>query len=66
MLVMGEGRNPGAAQLQALGNTCMWDKRAQQDSGKSQNGRGPTGAAMHRQRFSRKSAQEIADKIKLP
>ena len=65
MLVMGEGRNPGAAQLQALGKQ-HGIKDAQEILAKVK-----TAVANWRRRYaeqadvSRKSTKEIADKIKL-
>jgi serine/threonine-protein kinase HipA len=64
MLVMGEGRNPGTAQLQALG-TQHGLKRAPEILTKVQ--RAVTNWSHYAEEagLTRKSAQEIADKLKL-
>jgi len=65
MLVMGEGRNPGAAQLQALGKQ-HGIKNAQEVLAKVKTV--VTNWTRHAEQadVSRKSTKEIADKIKLP
>jgi serine/threonine-protein kinase HipA len=65
MLVMGEGRNPGAAQLQALGKQHRI-KNAQEILMKVKTAVANWRRYAEQARVSQKSAQEIADNIKLP
>ena len=65
MLVMGEGRNPGAAQLQALGKQHGM-KNASEILAKGQSAVANWRRYAEQADVSRKSAKEIADKIKFP
>ncbi len=65
MLVMGEGRNPGAAQLQALGKQ-HGIKNAQEILAKVKTAVANWRRYAEQAGVSRKSTQEIADKIKMP
>jgi serine/threonine-protein kinase HipA len=64
MLVMGEGRNPGAAQLQALGKQ-HGIKNAQEILAKVKTVVSNWRRYAEKAEVSQKSAKEIADKIKL-
>jgi serine/threonine-protein kinase HipA len=64
MLVMGEGRNPGGAQLQALGKQ-HGIKSAQEILAKVKAAVANWRRHAEQAEVSRKSAQEIADKIQL-
>jgi hypothetical protein len=64
MLVMGEGRNPGTAQLQALGKQ-HGIKNAQEILAKVRTAVANWRRCAEQAEVSRKSTQEIADKIKL-
>jgi serine/threonine-protein kinase HipA len=64
MLVMGEGRNPGAAQLQALGKQ-HGIKSAQEILAKVRAAVSNWRRYAEQAGVSRKSTEEIADKIKL-
>ena len=64
MLVMGEGRNPGAAQLQALGKQ-HGIKNAQEIRAKVKTAVANWRCHAEQAGVSRKSTKEIADKIKL-
>jgi len=65
MLVMGEGKNPGAAQLQALGKQHRI-KNAQEILAKVKTAVANWRRYAEQAGVSRKSTQEIADKIKMP
>jgi serine/threonine-protein kinase HipA len=65
MLVMGEGRGPGAAQLQALGKQ-HGIKNAQDILAKVKTAVANWRRYAEQAGVSRKSTQEIADKIKMP
>jgi len=64
MLVMGEGRNPGAAQLQALGKQ-HGIKNAQEIRAKVKTAVANWRCHAEQAEVSRKSTKEIADKIQL-
>jgi serine/threonine-protein kinase HipA len=64
MLVMGEGRNPGAAQLEALGKQ-HGIKNAQEILAKVRTAVANWHRYAEQAGVSRKSTKEIADKIKL-